>query len=77
MAKAKNNGWGAAPLGESVFMLIAGGEIDQVCETNAIAQREKRDLEKLGCVVKVRIFTGTTKAQALERAQAYEDKIRG
>lgn len=40
-----------------VFAVVTDGrEIDQIVETRALAQREKRDLEGMGCEVSIRSF---------------------
>lgn len=54
-----------------VYMLIADGTIDQIVETEALAKRERRDLEKMGCEVRVKRFP------SWEAADAYEAKHRG
>ena len=59
-----------APKGP-VFVIIADGDIDQMVETQAIANREKRDLEKMGCTVKIKKF------EDWQQAEAFEDKQRG
>lgn len=75
MGNKIDTNWNGAA--NAVFMLIADGECDQIVDDVAIAHKEKKDLEKLGCVVKVRIFTGGTKNEAWAKAEAYEDKLRG
>lgn len=37
---------------KQAFILIVDGSVDQVCETRADAQRERRDLIAMGCTVK-------------------------
>ena len=37
-------------------MIIADGTIDQICETKGTANKEKRDLENMGCTVKIKKF---------------------
>ncbi|CAB4138773.1 hypothetical protein UFOVP344_45 [uncultured Caudovirales phage] len=54
-----------------VFVILADGEIDQMVETQAIANREKRDLEKMGCTVKIKKF------EDWQQAEAFETKKRG
>lgn len=51
-----------------LYMIIADGELDQVCETEATMKREKRDLQKMGCVVTVKRFA------TWEELNAYADK---
>lgn len=54
------------------FMVICDGACDQICGTKAEAQREARDLKRMGFEgVKVRAFT------TWADAHAYEDKLRG
>lgn len=36
-----------------IFAIIADGIFDQVCETKALAEKEKRDLIAMGCNVKI------------------------
>jgi len=36
------------------YILIADGDVDQVCETASDAARERRNLIALGCTVKIR-----------------------
>lgn len=56
----------------SVYMILCDGDVDQIVETKAIAEREKKDLIKLGCDnVKIKIFP------SWEAAEAYETKKRG
>lgn len=52
----------------TVYTLITEDGIDQHCETEAQAKREKRDLEKMGCTVKIKKFNSWAEAEA------YEDK---
>ncbi len=52
-----------------LYVLIADGTFDQICETSATANKEKRDLIKLGCEVKIKKFPNW------ESAQAYADKF--
>jgi len=40
----------------SVFAVITEDGLDQVVETKAIAEREKRDLVKMGCSVRIKEF---------------------
>jgi hypothetical protein len=55
-----------------VYMLLVEGDCDQIVETKAIANRERRDLIDLGCDnVKIREFP------SWEAAEAYESKLRG
>lgn len=51
-----------------LYMMIADGELDQVCETEATMRKEKRDLEKLGCAVVVKRF------ESWDELTAYEAK---
>ena len=51
-----------------LYMLITDDGIDQICETKATANKEKRDLVKMGCNVKIKQF------ETWEAANAYEDK---
>lgn len=54
-----------------LYVIIADGAFDQVCETQADAAREKRDLTRMGCEVKVR------KVKDWEAADALEAKLNG
>lgn len=49
-----------------LYCIIADGTFDQVCETKAQADREKRDLERMGCEVRVRKVADWAAANALE-----------
>ena len=49
-----------------LYVIIADNTFDQVCETEAQAKREKRDLEKMGCAVKVKRVADWAAANALE-----------
>lgn len=46
----------------SVFAVIADGELDQICGSKVEATKEKRDLLKMGCEVKVKEFDSEDKA---------------
>lgn len=46
-------------------------EVDQIVETKEIANREARDLRKMGFEVKVRSFP------SWEAAEAWDQKLRG
>lgn len=37
-----------------------GKELDQVCYSDAQAKKEKKDLERMGCTVKIRKFETET-----------------
>ncbi len=39
----------------TAYIIFADGSLDQICETKADANREKRDLKDMGC--KVRMYT--------------------
>ena len=54
-----------------LYVIIADGEFDQVCTTKRSADKEKRDLTKMGCAVKVREVADWAAANALE------EKMRG
>lgn len=49
-----------------LFIIIADGAFDQVCETEAQAKREKRDLEKMGCDVRIRKVKDWAEVAAIE-----------
>jgi len=49
-----------------LYVIIADGSFDQVCETKAQADKEKRDLVKMGCEVKVKPVADWAAADALE-----------
>lgn len=52
-----------------LYVIVADGAFDQVCETKATALKEKRDLVKLGCEVKIKEFA------TWAEVDAYEDKL--
>lgn len=55
-----------------VFAVICEGALDQICETRALANKEKRDLDKMGCgKTVVRAFPDET------AVYAYFDKKAG
>ncbi|MET4733940.1 hypothetical protein ABIE64_002669 [Thalassospira sp. MBR-102] len=52
-----------------LYCIITGGEypeLDQVVETKTQAEREKRDLIKLGCEVKIKAVADWDAANELE-----------
>lgn len=49
-----------------LYVIIADQTFDQVCETEAQAKREKRDLEKMGCTVRIKRVGSWEEANALE-----------
>lgn len=49
-----------------LYVIIADATFDQVCEAKAQALKEKRDLEKLGCEVKIKKVADWAAANALE-----------
>lgn len=49
-----------------LFVIIADGSFDQVCETRETAAREARDLRKMGCTVRVKAVADWAAADALE-----------
>lgn len=49
-----------------LYVIIADGAFDQVCEAEASAKREKRDLERMGFEVRVRKVADWAAADALE-----------
>lgn len=53
----------------TIYTLITEDGVDQHCETLAQANKEKRDLQALGCTVKIKKFNSWADAQA------YEDKL--
>jgi hypothetical protein len=54
-----------------LYVIIVDGDgFDQVCETAEDAKREKRDLERLGCTVKIK------KVADWKAADDLEDKMR-
>jgi hypothetical protein len=52
----------------TLFVIIADGAADQICETKETAMKERADLIAMGCEVKVKGFTNW------EDAQKYYDK---
>jgi len=49
-----------------LYVIIADGAFDQVCETEASAKKEKRDLQKMGCEVKIKPVANWEEADKLE-----------
>ena len=49
-----------------LYVIIADGSFDQVCETKAQAEKERRDLVRMGCEVRVKAVKDWTAAEALE-----------
>lgn len=49
-----------------LYVIIADGEFDQVVESKDQAKREKRDLTKMGCTVRLRPVNSWDEANALE-----------
>ena len=49
-----------------LYIIIADDTFDQVCETEASAKKEKRDLEKIGCTVRIRKARDWAEANAIE-----------
>ena len=56
---------------DMLYVIVADGTFDQVCETKAQANKERRDLEKMGCEVKVR------QCRTWDEVHALEDKLNG
>lgn len=52
-----------------LFVLVADGTFDQICETKATANKEKKDLEKMGCEVRIK------KCASWDEANAYSVKF--
>lgn len=50
-----------------LYVIIADGIFDQICETKPQMEREKRDLRKMGCDVKVRTVSSWEEAYRIER----------
>lgn len=50
----------------SVYAVFTEDGLDQIVETKAIAEREQRDLRKMGCTVNVKEFA--TESAALDYA---------
>ncbi len=50
-----------------VWVIVADGEIDQICETAASAAKEKRDLVRMGCTVRVKACKDWHEANAFVR----------
>ena len=55
---------------KTAYIIYADGSLDQVCETLADANREKRDLKDMGC--KVGMYTC-----AWEKQDSMIDKLEG
>lgn len=52
-----------------LYCIITGGdnpELDQVVETKTLAEREKRDLIKMGCEVRIKAVADWDAADKLE-----------
>lgn len=58
-------------MNRAAFVVIADGEIDQICGTLREARREAADLRAMGCVTRVKQFA------TWQEAHAFEDKRRG
>jgi hypothetical protein len=54
-----------------VYVILCNGDFDGVWETKAQANREKRDLERMGNEVRIKPVKDWAEAEALE------DKMRG
>lgn len=66
--------YGASPTRRltMIYVLIADGEVDQVCETKRDKDREVRDLRKMGCHVIAHAFATWDSAQAfIDKKQGY------
>ena len=50
-----------------LFVIFCDGDFDQICETKATAEKEKRDLVKMGFTVKIKEVKGWKAAEAYER----------
>ena len=57
---------GQQGIAHMLYCIIADGTFDQVCETKAQADKEKRDLTRMGCEVKVKAVKDWAEAHALE-----------
>lgn len=56
---------------QKIYVLVADGTIDQICEDEASKNREVRDLKKMGCEVKVKCFpTWTLANQYVDKMEA-------
>lgn len=49
-----------------LYVIIADGTFDQVCESKRDMERERKDLKKMGCTVKVKPVNSWTEAEAIE-----------
>lgn len=56
---------------QKVYAVITEDGLDQFCDTKAQASKEKKDLEKMGCAVKIKTF------DSWADAHAFEDKLNG
>ena len=56
----------------TAYILIADGTLDQVCETNADARRERKDLQGMGCQVSVIMAPWSKQDKAIEMFEAGE-----
>lgn len=50
----------------TLYCIIADGEFDQVCCSYLEAHRERRDLQAMGCTVRIREVSSWDEANALE-----------
>jgi hypothetical protein len=53
------------------WVILADGDVDQICYSEREARREKRDLEAMGYAVKIKAFA------TVAEAEQFEDKRRG
>lgn len=49
-----------------LYVIICDGNFDQVCESAKAMEREKRDLKRMGCTVKVKPVATWSEANAIE-----------
>lgn len=59
------------PATAPAYVVVADGEVDQIVETVALADRERRDLEAMGCRVRIKVCA------SMEAAERYADKPAG
>jgi hypothetical protein len=53
-----------------LYVIIADGTFDQVCTDKRDMERERRDLKRMGCTVKVKPVASWQEADAIETRMA-------
>ncbi len=55
---------------DMLYVIIADGTFDQVCETEKSRDKEVRDLKRMGCKVRVQTVKSWPEANAIEDRMA-------